>query len=324
MPNSSTSRVTDSRVTENSRKPLPGLSIAAAILLCNLLCIVRPGPGAEPLEFEPVINALQVPGQIKLGGVSGVAVNSRGQVFMLHRAERPVVCFEATGEYVRSWGTVLIGSGHGLRIDRNDNVWVTDTGHHVVYKFDAQGELLMTLGKADEPGLGHDQFNKPTDIGFGPNGEIYVTDGYGNSRIMKFDADGHFQTTWGEHGDQPGHFNAPHAVVIDRKGRVIIGDRDNDRIQIFDDQGNLQETWTGFAPFGLAFDTDGVLFVADGRANSILRLDAAGRVLQSWGAEKGSAAGEFSTPHMLDTDRHGNLYVAEVSGRRVQKLIRKR
>ncbi|MEO2032635.1 MAG: peptidyl-alpha-hydroxyglycine alpha-amidating lyase family protein [Planctomycetaceae bacterium] len=299
---------------------LRGLTIAAA----TLFSIAGTANGADQFEFKPVINALQVPGQVKLGGVSGVAVNSRGQVFMLHRAERPVVCFEATGEYVRSWGTVLIGSGHGLRIDRNDNVWVTDTGHHLVYKFDARGELLMTLGKADEPGTGHDQFDKPTDVGFGPNGEVYVTDGYGNSRIMKFDADGHFLATWGEHGDQPGQFNAPHAVVIDRKGRVIIGDRDNDRVQIFDGSGNLQETWTGFAPFGLAFDNDSVLFVADGRANSILRLDSAGKVLQSWGGEKGKAAGEFSTPHMLATDRHGNLYVAEVSGRRVQKLVRQR
>lgn len=303
---------------------LPSLNIGAATLLSASLCMVHTGNAAEPLEFEPVIDALQVPGQFKLGGVSGVAVNSRGQVFMLHRAERPVICFESTGEYVRSWGTVLVGSGHGLRIDRDDNVWVTDTGHHVVYKFDAQGELLMTLGKADDPGLGHDQFDKPTDIGFGPHGEIYVTDGYGNSRIMKFDAEGKFLTTWGEHGDKPGQFNAPHSVVIDSEGRVIIGDRDNDRVQIFDAQGHLLETWTGFAPFGLAFDSDGVLFTADGRANKVHRLSATGKVVQSWGNQKGAAAGEFSTPHMLETDRHGNLYVAEVTGGRVQKLVRKR
>ena len=117
---------------------------------------------------------------------------------MLHRAEHPVICFEPTGEYVRSWGSDLIGSGHGLRIDRDDNVWVTDTDHHLVYKFDPEGDLLLALGQADKPGLETDQFNKPTDVGFGPDGEIYVTDGYGNSRIMKFTAEGKFLSTWGD------------------------------------------------------------------------------------------------------------------------------
>ena len=303
---------------------LPVISLAATTLLGSLLCLVHTGNAAEELEFEPMIDALQVPEQFRLGGVSGVAVNSKGQVFMLHRGERPVICFESTGEYVRSWGTVLIGSGHGLRIDRDDNVWVTDTDRHVVFKFDTEGELLMTLGKVNDPGLNHDQFDKPTDIGFGPEGAVYVTDGYGNSRIMKFTAGGRFLTTWGEPGKGPGQFNAPHSVVIDRQGRVIIGDRDNDRVQIFDAQGDLLEIWTGFAPFGMAFDPDGVLFVADGRANKILRLDAAGKVVQSWGGHKGTGPGEFSTPHMLETDLQGNLYAAEVTGGRVQKLIRKR
>ena len=254
--------------------------------------------------------------------MSAVAVNSQGQVFMLHRGENPVVCFEPTGEYVRSWGTDLIGSGHGLRIDRDDNVWVTDTDRHVVFKFDPRGELLLTLGEPNVPGLGHTQFNKPTDVNFGPQGEIYVTDGYGNSRIMKFNAQGKFLTTWGEAGSGPGQFNAPHAVVIDDQNRVIIADRDNERIQIFDPEGELLETWTGFKPFGIALDPNGVLFVSDGAANTILQLDEAGTVVQSWGGEKGTGPGQFNTPHELESDRQGNLYAAEVGGKRVQKLVR--
>lgn len=297
--------------------------LAAAVLLGMFLLTAPMVNAAEQIDFEPQINLLQIPGHITLGGVSAVAVNSKGQVFMLHRAENPVVCFERTGEFVRSWGNDLIGSGHGLRIDSDDNVWVTDTDRHLVFKFDALGELLLTLGKIDDPGLGHDQFNKPTDVNFGPQGELYVTDGYGNSRIMKFDAQGEFVTTWGEPGSGPGQFNAPHAVVIDGDGRVVIADRDNERIQIFTPEGELLETWAGYKPFGLAMDADGILFVADGQANKILQLNDAGDVVCSWGGEKGTAAGQFSTPHMLEADRQGNLYAAEVAGKRVQKLVRK-
>ncbi|MGE0378971.1 MAG: hypothetical protein AB7Q45_26520, partial [Planctomycetaceae bacterium] len=193
----------------------------AGLFLGVILCGAPSGYAADKIDFKPVIDLLQVPGHIALGGVSAVAVNSKGQVFMLHRAENPVVCFEPTGEFVRAWGTDLIGSGHGLRIDRDDNVWVTDTDRHLVFKFDPQGELLMTLGEPNQPGLGHGQFNKPTDVNFGPQGELYVTDGYGNSRVMKFTAKGEFLTTWGEAGSGPGQFNAPHAVVIDGSGRVI-------------------------------------------------------------------------------------------------------
>lgn len=278
-------------------------------------------PAADRIDFKPVIDLLQVPGHIVLGGVSGVAVNSQGRIYVLHRAENPVVCFEPTGEFVRAWGTDLIGSGHGLRIDRDDNVWVTDTDRHLVFKFDPKGELLMTLGEPNQPGLGHNQFNKPTDVNFGPQGELYVTDGYGNSRVVKYTAAGEFLETWGEPGSGPGQFNAPHAVVIDGQGRVVIADRDNNRIQIFDPQGRLLETWTGYTPFGLAYDPAGVLFVADGKANAILQLDDAGNVVRSWG-EKGTGAGQFSTPHMLEADRQGNLYAAEVAGKRVQKLVR--
>lgn len=298
--------------------------LASAVLVTTIISTTLEGRAAEKTDFQPVIDLLQVPGHIVFGGVSGVGVNSQGQIYVLHRAEHPIVCFEPTGEYVRAWGDDLIGSGHGLRIDRDDNVWVTDTDHHLVYKFDPRGELLMTLGQPDQPGLGENQFDKPTDVNFGPSGEIYVTDGYGNSRIVKFNAKGEFVTTWGEAGSGPSQFKSPHAVVIDNDGRVIIADRDNDRIQIFTPAGELLDTWTGYTPFGLALDSDGVLFVADGRANKILRLDEDGKVVQSWGGTKGTAPGEFMTPHMLEADRQGNLYAAEVGGKRVQKLVRQR
>ncbi|MCH7726933.1 MAG: hypothetical protein IH991_10690, partial [Planctomycetes bacterium] len=166
-----------------------------------------------------------------------------------------------------------------------------------------------------------DEFNKPTDVAFGPKGAIYVSDGYGNSRVIKFTPNGGFLTQWGAVGDGPGQFNLPHTIVVDSKGRVLVGDRENNRVQIFDDGGKLLETWPGFAPFGLVFDNRGNLFVADGRAHKVLQLDSKGKVVGSWG-EAGINPGQFQLPHMLAADASGNLYVAEIKGKRFQFLAR--
>src|SRR6185436_2245903 len=141
-------------------------------------------------------------------------------------------------------------------------------------------------------------------------------------RVLKFSANGKLLKSWGTAGKGPGEFNLPHAIVVDSRGRVLVGDRENNRIQIFDSEGKLLEVWPGFAPYGLAFNNDGVLFVADGRANKVLCLDAAGKVQRSWG-QKGSAPGEFNLPHMLAFDAAGNLFVAEVGGMRMQKFLKK-
>src|SRR5690606_12588678 len=127
----------------------------------------------------------RLPDGFSLGNCAAVSVSSRGEVFLFHRGQHPIICLNADGEYVRSWGDDLIRVAHGLRIDRHDHVWVTDIGTHRVLKFDRQGKLLLALGTGT-PGTGTDQFDKPTDIAFGPQDEIYVSDGYGNSRVMKF------------------------------------------------------------------------------------------------------------------------------------------
>ena len=162
---------------------------------------------------------------------------------------------------------------------------------------------------------------KPTDVAFGPQREIYVSDGYGNNRIVKFTPKGEFLTQWGEAGDGRGQFNLPHTIVVDRNGRVVVGDRENDRVQVFESSGKLVAVWPGFAPFGLAYDKQGHLFVADGRANKVLQLDDHGKVVRSWGQE-GTKPGQFQLPHMLAADARGNLYVGEIKGKRFQKLIR--
>lgn len=293
------------------------------IALGLLLFVIGHGTAraAEPIDFQPAPDFLKLPDGWMLGNCSAVAVNRRGEILVFHRGKHPLIVFDAAGKFLRSWGDDVIHTAHGLRVDREDNIWTTDIGNHRVFKFDPTGKLLLSLGTG-KPGAGDDQFNKPTDVAFGPDGEFFVSDGYGNTRVLKFAPNGKLLKTWGTAGKGRGEFNLPHAIVVDARGRVLVGDRENDRIQIFDRDGKLLEVWSGFAPYGLAFDNDGVLFVADGRANKILRLDATGKVQHSWG-QKGMAPGEFNLPHMLAFDSKGNLLVAEVGGMRVQKLIRK-
>ena len=296
--------------------PYTILALSIAALQINL------SPAAEPFDFEPVSNFAKLPDEISLGACSGVATNRKGEIFLFHRGKRPIICLDRNGKFLRSWGDDEIQSAHGLRVDRRGNVWVTDIGNHQVLKFSPAGKLLLALGKAGKPGDGIDEFNKPTDVAFGPDDELYVADGYGNSRIIMFTPNGGFLTKWGEPGQGPSQFNVPHTIVLDKRGRVVVGDRENDRIQIFDRNGKLLEIWPGFAPFGLAYDKDGNLFVADGRAHKLLRLDKAGKVVQSWGGE-GAKPGQFQLPHMLSTDAQGNIYTVEIIGKRLQKLARK-
>jgi len=276
---------------------------------------------AEPIDFRFDPAFVKLPDSVTLGACSGVAVNSKGDVYLFHRGKQPIICLDAHGEFLRSWGDDAIGTAHGLRIDGDDNVWVTDIGNHQVLKFSPAGKLLLALGKAGSAGDGIDEFDKPTDVAFGSQGEIYVSDGYGNNRIVKLTPNGGYLTQWGEAGNGPGQFNLPHTIVVDQKGRVVVGDRENDRVQVFESSGKLVAVWPGFAPFGLAYDRRGHLFVADGRANKVLQLNNQGKVVRSWG-EEGNKPGQFQLPHMLAVDAGGNLYVGEIKGERFQKLLR--
>lgn len=269
--------------------------------------------------YRPIPDFLKLPSDVKLGACSAVAINSKDELFLFHRGAQPILCFDAAGRFLRSWGDDLIGSAHGLRIDTADNVWVTDTQHHMVFKFNSTGKLLLALGTSDRPGAGSDSFNKPTDIAFGPLGEIFVTDGYKNTRVVKFDRRGKYLTAWGTPGKKPGEFNLPHSIAIDSKQRVIVGDRENDRIQVFDLSGRRIAVWPGFVPYGIALDTADQVFVADGRAHQVLRLNAKGEVQQRFGTE-GFALGQFYLPHMLAVAKDGSIYIAEIGGERLQKF----
>lgn len=299
----------------SSRSSIP--AFVAVGIACGLFTLSA--LAAEPSALRPVPDFFQMPAGWTLGNCSAVAANKKGEIFVFHRGEHPVLVFDSAGKFLRSWGDGVIEMAHGLRIDRDENVWVTDIAVHRVFKFDPTGKELLALGTG-RPGDGNDEFNKPTDVAFGPDGEFYVTDGYGNSRVVKFSPSGAFIKTWGAAGKGRSQFNLPHAIVMDGEGRLLVGDRENSRIQIFNRDGRWLDAWGGFAPYGMALASDGTLFVADGKANCVVHLDAKGKVKEKWG-KKGAAPGEFDLPHMLTFDPAGSLYVAEVNGKRVQKFL---
>lgn len=283
------------------------------------LCLLLTTCAALP-DYQPVPNWLQLPPDVQLGPVSAVAVDREDRVYVAHRGKRPVLVFDAAGKFLRSFGDDFLKTPHGLRIAPDGNVWLTDIGHHQVVKCSPEGKVLLTLGTKGQAGATDVLFDRPTDIAITPGGEFYVSDGYGNARVLKFAADGKLLTQWGKKGKGDGEFNLPHALCLDEKGRVYVGDRGNERVQVFDGDGKYTTQWrTSGAPYGLACAGER-LFVADGRAHWIAVLDRDGKFLGRWGA-KGRADGQFLLPHMLAVDSRGSVYVAEVDGRRLQKFV---
>jgi DNA-binding beta-propeller fold protein YncE len=271
-------------------------------------------------SYRVVPDFPQLPPSIVLGAVSAVAENSKGQIFAFHRGQHPILILDRPGNLIRSFGDGLFTLAHGLRIDSEDNIWVTDASNHTMIKFSPDGVPLLKLGEKDVPGEDASHFNKPTDIAFATNGDFYVSDGYGNSRVVKFNKDGKFLKAWGKKGAAAGEFNLPHSVQLDREGRVYVADRENNRIQVFDADGKYLRQLEGFAPYGLFITPDQILFVADGVANKVLKMTLDGKILASWGAT-GAEPGNFQLPHMLTVAKDGAVYVTEITRKRLQKFI---
>ncbi len=259
----------------------------------------------------------------------------------------PVLLFDTDGNVVKSFGAGLFAWPHGMFVDTEGNVWVTDAvGYapvpdgwgHVIYKFSPDGELLMTLGRKGVAGDGPDTFTKPSDVLVAPNGDIFVADGHdadGNNRIVKLSPDGTFIKAWGRAGSENGEFRDPHALAMDSQGRLFVGDRGNSRIQIFDQDGNHLETWTQFGrPSGLFIDENDVLYAADSESNA--------RRNRGWkrGIYIGSAVDGWVTAFIPDPepdpdnagtsaaegvalDAAGNVYGAEVGPRMLRKYVRR-
>jgi len=263
------------------------------------------------------------------GCTPAVACDSKDRVYVHSRSEHPIMIFDGEGNFLACWGQGIHKNPHGISVDAQGNVFSVDQNNHCVYKFNPEGKLVLTLGTPGRPAeKAGEPFNEPTDASVAPSGEIFVSDGYKNSRVHKFSPDGRLIMSWGEEGKGPGQFTVPHCVRIAPDGGVWVCDRKNDRIQIFDQDGKFISQWTGLhEPCCLHFDAkaDAVYVAEFAQRVSIFRRD--GTLVCSWGGgRKSDKPGEFlGGPHGICADSRGNLYVAEAPLQaRLQKFIRQR
>ncbi len=261
----------------------------------------------------------------------------------------PILEFDLQGNIVESFGSGMFIWPHGIDVDQDSNVWVTDavsaartpegTRGHQVIKFSSDGEMLMTLGTPGVPGDGPSSFNAPSDVVVADNGDIFVADGHGNdtnNRVVKFSSDGTFIKTWGQTGYGPGEFRTLHAIAIDSRGRVFVGDRSNNRIQIFDQDGNFLSSRTQFGrPSGIFFDKNDQIYVADSESDDVqnpgwemgIRIGDARTgwvtafILYPWGDPRQTTG---NGAEFVAVDRDGNLYGGEPRPRTLQKYVRVR
>ena len=299
----------------------------------------------ESLTYRVVEGWEQLPDGYRHLDVAGVAVDSRDRVFIITREDPRVIVCGPDGAFQASWGEDLFTARtHGITIGPDDAVYCVDEGNHVVYRFTPDGTLRQTigsLGQASDTGYdgrslasiirGGPPFNRPTNLAVAPGGDLYVTDGYGNARVHRFSAEGRLLQSWGEPGAGPGQFNLPHGIAVLADGRVLVADRENDRIQLFDPEGKYLDQWTQVQrPTNIALDREGRIYVselwwragdrppaggaiAEDRPGRVSVLDREGAVLARWGGPDPCAPGNFAAPHDVCVDSRGDVYVAEVT-----------
>lgn len=319
-----------------------------------------------PNPYRTVPAWAKFPDGREMGAVGDVAVDPDGKhIWAVVRCDAPrenfgyecvnsdldpILKFDPEGNLVESFGAGMFIWPHGMDVDDDGNVWVTeavrrdrlpagDLRAHQVIKFSPTGEILMVLGTPGEEGSDYDQFTSPSDVVIGDNGDIFVADGHnndGNNRVMKFASDGSFIKAWGETGYAPGEFRALHTIAIDNDGKLYVGDRSNSRVQIFDQDGEFLAVWTQFGrPSGISFDEHGNIYVADSESDNV----------ENPGWEMGIRIGDarsgwvnyfvllpYGNPHVIGgvgaefvaVDAEGNMYGGEPMGRNMQKYIRVR
>ena len=289
-----------------------------------------------------------LPAGYEFGEVSGVDVDGNDHVYVFNRSDHQMMVFDREGVFLRSWDETW-SNPHGIHIDEDGHFYLIDRDAHVVLKYGPDEKLLLTLGTRNQPsdtGYTPEErvvkraagpFNLPAGrVAINDEGDIFVADGYGNARVHRFTADGSLKRSWGSPGSGPGEFKLLHGVALDKNGRVLACDFGNDRIQIFDQEGEYLTAWTGLRrPTEAAVDPDGVVYVAEYQ-HRVSILDDNGQLLARWGGEAGHELGQLVAPHGIAVDSRGDIYVAEVietscpycsegcDAKRIQKFIKQR
>jgi sugar lactone lactonase YvrE len=255
------------------------------------------------VRYRMVENWITAPEDI--AGVSGVTVDDAGNVLAFRRDAGNVWILDPTGKLVKQWGQDIAVWTHGIRVDPEGFIWTIDGQGHQVKKWTPDAsQLVMTLGKLNEPGSGPDTFNRPTDVAFAPNGDFFISDGYENTRVVKFAKNGKFIKSWGDPGTGPSQFNTVHSIVIDRRNRVLVADRDNARVQIFDLDGNFLGQWTHLgSPYSLFLTPDDLVYIGDGVNSKVWVAKASDGTLVR-------TIEDTPGVHWAAVDQQGNVYVA--------------
>jgi DNA-binding beta-propeller fold protein YncE len=254
---------------------------------------LKSGP---PLPHKLVKDWAKLPKGWNFGESSGVAVDKQDNVWVFNRGAHPVIQFDKNGNMLQSWGEGLFKSAHGIRIDADGNVWAIDVKGHLVLKFSPAGKVLMVIGRSPGNNDSKDSFNEPTGIVFAANGDLFISDGYVNSRVIKFSREGDYLTHWGSKGEGDGQFNLVHDVTLDSAGKVYVADRTNQRVQIFDAR-EVPGKWTALAPVGtdlLGKETPSTW--CDGLNNRVIKLGLDGRFRA---LKPGTIPGKFDFAHNI-------------------------
>ncbi len=300
--------------------------------------------GAGDHRYEVAEGWGELPPGVVLVEVAGMVTDSLGQVHVFNRGTDPVVVFSRDGRFLRSWGHGVFARPHGITAGPGDTLYLTDDLDQTVRWFTLTGTQLGVLGvsgqKSDTGAVDVDYrtirqvgppFNMPTNAALGPHGDRYISDGYGNARVHRFGPEGNLISSWGAPGAGPGEFHLPHGIAVHEDGRVFVADRENDRIQIFDPDGNYLEEWTQIArPCEVYIDADGAVYVAElgyragmfpgtvapspsSPGGRVSIFDPTGKLLSRWGGgDRPTEPGDFFAPHDVWVDDAGDLYVGEV------------
>jgi DNA-binding beta-propeller fold protein YncE len=291
----------------------------------------------------------QRPADKPWGQMPGIAVDCRDQVWILTRADPTVHVYDGHGKFQRAWGAEVFGpaystlKAHHIKLDRQGMLWLADVGNHVIWQVSPAGKVLKTLGTCGQAGCDATHLDKPTDMAVTPQGEIFVSDGYGNARVVHFDAQGRFVKAWGRLGTAPGEFSLVHAIVSDSQGRLYVADRNNARIQVFAQDGKFLDQWTNLiVPWGLWITPQDEIWVCGcspmgWRATDdclscppkdqiFMKFDTTGRARQLWTVPKGADGkeepGDLNWVHGVAVDSQGNIYAGDIVGKRAQKFVR--
>jgi hypothetical protein len=288
--------------------------------------------GSGNFRYKVIEDWAKLPDGWSFRDVAAVAVDHKDRVYVFNRGEHPMIVFDRDGNFLRSWGEGVFNRAHGLHIGPDESLYCTDDGDHSVRKCTLEGKVLLTIGIPGKPApyMSGEPFHRCTHTALSPRGDIYVSDGYGNSRIHHYSPDGKLLKSWGESGTGPGQFNIPHNLCCDADGWIYVADRENHRVQVFDGNGKYEAEWHNLhRPCGMFMEAKRQPLCYIGEIGPTLPInrdvpnlgprisivDHKGQLVARFGAEKAGfdRPDQFVAPHGMAVDSHGDLYVGEVS-----------